>query len=171
MGEKRRCLSDAILCNDNFMTLPNSAKILYIYINQKTDDKGFCDEVVSIMGALKSKKSDLMVLIEREYLIQVKPWLFLETHFWINNKNLRKDRISPSRFEKHLKEYDLDERGQYVVNLTPNDNQMTSNGVKMTPQDNINKDKINKDKLINNINNSGLPDELTESHRRFIERQ
>ena len=105
MGEKTRCISEAVLYNDNFIDLPSSSKALYIYINQKTDDRGFCDEVKSIMRTLGSKPRDLQVLIDREYIIQVKEWLYLEVHFNINNKNLRKDRLKESRFEKYLDDY------------------------------------------------------------------
>lgn len=141
MGDKTRCVSEATLYNDNFIDLPSSSKILYVYINQKTDDKGFCDEVKSIMRTLGSKPKDLALLIERGYIIEVRPWLYLETHFNINNKNLRKDRIKASRFEKHLENYTL-EGGMWV--LRTNDNQLPTNGDKLTPQYNITKDNITK---------------------------
>lgn len=142
MGEKTRCISEAVLYNDNFIDLPSSSKALYIYINQKTDDRGFCDEVKSIMRSLGSKPRDLQLLIEREYVIQVKEWLYLEVHFNINNKNLRKDRLKESRFEKYLDDFEVDESGMYK--LTTNRNQMTTNGVNLTPQYNITKPNITK---------------------------
>ena len=163
MGDKTRCISEAILYNDNFIDLPSSAKTLYIYINQKTDDKGFCDEVKSIMRTLGSKPKDLALLIERGYIIEVRPWLYLEVHFNINNKNLRKDRIKVSRFEKHLENYAL-EGGMWVSRT--NDNQMSANGDKLTPQYNITKDNITKDNLTKDnltvINNKiiNTPEEL-----------
>ena len=143
MGEKTRCISEAVLYNDNFIDLPSSSKALYIYINQKTDDRGFCDEVKSIMRTLGSKPRDLQLLIDREYIIQVKEWLYLEVHFNINNKNLRKDRLKESRFEKYLDDYEVDESGMYK--MTTNCNQMTTNCNQMTPQYNITKDNITKD--------------------------
>ena len=41
MAEKVRCISNAILFNDNYLTLPHSAKVLYEYVNNETDDAGF----------------------------------------------------------------------------------------------------------------------------------
>ena len=37
---KYRCLSDEILYNDNFLSLPPSARDLYNYINQNKHDDG-----------------------------------------------------------------------------------------------------------------------------------
>lgn len=143
MGEKMRCISEAVLYNDNFIDLPSSSKALYIYINLKTDDRGFCDEVKSIMRTLGSKPRDLQLLIDREFLIPVKEWLYLEAHFWMNNKNLRKDRLKESRFEKYLDDFQVDESGMY--RLTTNCNHLTSNCGEMTHQYNIIKTNIIKD--------------------------
>lgn len=111
---KDRCISSDILMNDNFMSLPNSAKVLYIYFNQETDNLGFVDNLASIMAITKAKPKDLELLIEREYIIKVKDWLYLETHFRLNNKNLRPERGKKSRFEKIFHEnFEEDERGMY----------------------------------------------------------
>lgn len=141
MGDKTRCISEAVLYNDNFIDLPSSAKALYIYINMKTDDKGMCDEVKSIMRALGSKPKDLQLLIERGYILEVRPWLFLETHFNINNRNLRKDRLKDSRFEKHLENYELED-GMWVLRTI--DNQLPTIDNQLTPQHNITKHNITK---------------------------
>lgn len=111
---KDRCISSDVLMNDNFMSLPNSAKVLYIYFNQETDNLGFVDNLASIMAITKAKPKDLELLIEREYIIKVKDWLYLETHFRLNNKNLRPERGKKSRFEKIFhEEFEEDERGMY----------------------------------------------------------
>lgn len=150
MGEKVRCISEAVLYNDRFIDLPSSTKALYIYINQKTDDHGFCDEVKSIMRTLGAKPRDLQLLIDREYLIQVKEWLYLEVHFRMNNKNLREDRLKASRFEEYLGNYDIvgaDEKGKggmYV--LRQNDAECRQNDAECRL--NITKDNITKDKSI-----------------------
>lgn len=150
MGEKIRCISQAVLDNDNFIDLPSSAKALYVYINQATDDHGFCDEVKSIMRKLGSKPRDLQLLIEREYLIKVKDWLYLEVHFWMNNKNLRGDRLKDSRFQDYLEDYDViykdknGKGGMYV--LRQNVVKPRQNDAECRP--NITKDNLTKDNLI-----------------------
>lgn len=129
---KYRCLSDAVLYNDNFLSLPAGARDLYNYINNKTDDYGFCCEVKSIMRTLGSKQKDLQALIDKRFLIKFEEWLYLEKHFYINNKNLRKDRIKASNYAEYLERVELKENGAYTLRtngdiLQPNDNQMAPN--------------------------------------------
>lgn len=116
MAEKVRCISNAILNNDNFITLPNAAKVLYVYINNETDDAGFCDHVNGIMRTIGARKSDLKALIDRGYLYEVcGSWLYLEKHFFINNRGLRRDRLRPSRYAEYLNPFILKDNGAYTL--------------------------------------------------------
>ena len=130
---KYRCLSDEILFNDNFLSLPASARDLYTYINHKTDDFGFCCEVQTIMRTLRSKPKDLQLLVDKHYLIKLEDWLYLEKHFYINNRNLRKDRIKPSNYAEYLDRVILKENGAYslVTKCQPNDTKPQPNDTKM----------------------------------------
>ena len=132
---KYRCLSDEILFNDNFLSLPASARDLYTYINHKTDDFGFCSEVKSIMRSVNAKAKDLQLLIDRHYLIKFEDWLYLEKHFYINNRNLRKDRIKPTNYAEYLNKVTLKDNGSWTLvdNLQPNDVNLQPNDVKMAP--------------------------------------
>lgn len=123
MANQRRCISNEILYNDNFVRLPATAKILYVYINSQTDDKGFCDNVASIMRTVNARSQDLHKLIEKRFVIQINDWLYLEKHFFINNKGLRADRLKDSRYEEYLKDYTIKENGAYTLatNCQPND--------------------------------------------------
>lgn len=132
---KYRCLSDEILFNDNFLSLPSSTRDLYTYINHKTDDFGFCCEVQTIMRTLRSKPKDLQLLVDKHYLIKLEDWLYLEKHFYINNRNLRKDRIKPSNYAEYLERVTLKDNGAYslVTKCQPNDTKPQPNDVKMAP--------------------------------------
>ena len=132
---KYRCLSDEIIFNDNYLSLPASARDLYTYINHKTDDYGFCCEVQNIMRTLRAKPKDLQLLIDRHYLIKFEDWLYLEKHFYINNRNLRKDRIKPSNYSEYLDRVTLKDNGSWTLvdNLQPNDVNLQPNDVKMAP--------------------------------------
>lgn len=134
---KYRCLSDEILFNDNFLSLPASARDLYTYINHKTDDFGFCCEVQTIMRTLRSKPKDLQLLVDKHYLIKFEDWLYLEKHFYINNRNLRKDRIKPSNYAEYLERVTLKENGAYslVTKCQPNDTTWLPNDTKTQPND------------------------------------
>lgn len=132
---KYRCLSDAVLYNDNFLSMPATARDLYNYINNKTDDYGFCCEVSSIMRVLKSKPKDLQILIEKNFLIKFEEWLYLEKHFYINNRNLRKDRIKPTNYPEYLAKVKLKENGAYT--LRTNDDILQPNDAKLQPNDGV----------------------------------
>ena len=134
---KYRCLSDEILFNDNFLSLPASARDLYTYINHKTDDFGFCSEVKSIMRSVNAKAKDLQLLIDRHYLIKFEDWLYLEKHFYINNRNLRKDRIKPTNYAEYLNKVTLKDNGSWTLvdNLQPNDVNLQPNDVNLQPND------------------------------------
>ena len=134
---KYRCLSDEILFNDNFLSLPASARDLYTYINHKTDDFGFCSEVKSIMRSVNAKAKDLQLLIDRHYLIKFEDWLYLEKHFYINNRNLRKDRIKPTNYAEYLNKVTLNDTGSWTLvdNLQPNDVNLQPNDVNLQPND------------------------------------
>ena len=134
---KYRCLSDEIIFNDNYLSLPASARDLYTYINHKTDDYGFCCEVQNIMRTLRAKPKDLQLLIDRHYLIRFEDWLYLEKHFYINNRNLRKDRIKPSNYAEYLDRVTLKDNGSWTLvdKLQPNDVNWLPNVVKPQPND------------------------------------
>ena len=134
---KYRCLSDEIIFNDNYLSLPASARDLYTYINHKTDDYGFCCEVQNIMRTLRAKPKDLQLLIDRHYLIKFEDWLYLEKHFYINNRNLRKDRIKPSNYSEYLDRVTLKDNGSWTLvdKLQPNDVNWLPNVVKPQPND------------------------------------
>lgn len=137
---KYRCLSDEILLNDNFLSLPASARDLYTYINHKTDDYGFCSEVNSIMRTLGAKKKDLDLLCERKYLIKLEDWLYLEKHFNINNRNLRKDRRKTSNYAEYLERIEIKENGAYSLKrnadiLQPNDDKVQPIDDNLQPND------------------------------------
>lgn len=151
---KYRSVSDEILYNDNFLSLPASARDLYNYINNKTDDYGFCCEVQNIIRTVRAKPKDLQLLIEKKYIIRLEDWLYLEKHFNINNRNLRKDRRKKSNYMEYFDRITVKENGVYSLRqngdkpqpiddiLQPNDrvNQINTNQYKSN-QYNTNQNK------------------------------
>ena len=149
---KVRCISSDILENDNFTSLPMSAKMLYVYINNETDNLGFIDNMDIIVAKAKAKKKDIQLLIDREYLYKVKDWLYLEVHFRLNNKNLRPERGAKSRFGKYLDDYELDEeRGMYLpTKCRQNADKLPTNCPKNSEQYKVKENKVKE----TNINQS-----------------
>ncbi len=146
MAEKVRCISNAILQNDNFISLPTNAKLLYVYINNETDDAGFCDKSNGLVKTLGFRKTDLAVLVERGYLYKITEWLYLEKHFFLNNRGLRRDRLKVSRFAEYLDAYELKPNGVYTLatNCRQNDTKTRQN-------DTIREDKGIEDNLIKEL--------------------
>ena len=73
------------------------------------------------------------MLVDKHYLIKLEDWLYLEKHFYINNRNLRKDRIKPSNYAEYLERVTLKDNGAYslVTKCQPNDTKPQPNDVKM----------------------------------------
>ena len=163
---KVRCISSDILENDNFTSLPMSAKMLYVYINNETDNLGFIDNMDIIVAKAKAKKKDIQLLIDREYLYKVKDWLYLEVHFRLNNKNLRPERGAKSRFGKYLDDYELDEeRGMYLpTNCRQNADKMPTNCPKNSEQYKVKENKV-KESNINQSNSISTVEGLREFMR------
>lgn len=163
---KVRCISSDILENDNFTSLPMSAKMLYVYINNETDNLGFIDNMDIIVAKAKAKKKDIQLLIDREYLYKVKDWLYLEVHFRLNNKNLRPERGAKSRFGKYLDEYELDEeRGMYLpTNCRQNADILPTNCPKNSEQYKVKENKV-KETNINQSNSINTVEGLRELMR------
>ena len=159
---KYRCLSDEIIFNDNYLSLPASARDLYTYINHKTDDYGFCCEVQNIMRTLRAKPKDLQLLIDRHYLIKFEDWLYLEKHFYINNRNLRKDRIKPTNYSEYLDRVTLKDNGSWTLvdKLQPYDVKLRPNVVKPQPND----DKMARNTIqYNTIQSNTIQSKVIES--------
>lgn len=114
---KYRCLSDEVLFNDNFLSLPSKSRDLYTYINHETDDYGFCCKVKSITKMLSTKPKDLQLLIDSHFLIKFEDWLYLEKHFFINNKNIRLDRLKPTNYAEYLSKEVFEKLGKTAPNI------------------------------------------------------
>lgn len=108
-----RSLSKDVLFNDSFVKLPALSKVLYMYINNQTDDKGFCDTMINVMRTVGAKPQHLKALIDAHYIIKINDWLYLEKHFFVNNKGLRKERLR-SRFDEYLEGWDVKDNGAYT---------------------------------------------------------
>lgn len=139
---KYRSISDEILYNDNFLSLPASARDLYNYINNKTDDYGFCCEVQSIIRTVRAKPKDLQLLIDKKYIIKLEDWLYLEKHFNINNRNLRKDRRKKSNYMEYFNKITVKEDGVY--SLRQNDTKCQPNDDILQPNDRVNQINTNQ---------------------------
>lgn len=106
-------LSKSFLFDSKFMTMPDSAQVLYVYLNVNADDDGIIDSY-SIIKMLGSKEDDLKILQAKGYIVPIDDYLvFLPD--WLQNQSLRIDRYRPSMHRFRL----LNLYPNYFNNLKP----------------------------------------------------
>lgn len=98
MAEKRM-FSKKVIESDAFMSLPQSAQNLFFHLSMNGDDDGFVDNVSGVMAQTKTSQKDLDALIENGFLLHVSKFVYVITHWFINN-NIQKDRFHPTIYAK-----------------------------------------------------------------------
>ena len=143
MGD-RRMLTRKVTDDDHFMSLSSSAQALYLHLSMSADDDGFCNQVALCMFKAHASVSDLEALLTLRYVYQFESGVIVIKHWRMANA-LRKDRYTPTVWQKEFAQLSLKDNGSYTLN---GGCQVVANG---SPSGcpNISKDKITKDKLSN----------------------
>ena len=142
MGD-RRMLTRKVTDDDHFMSLSSSAQALYLHLSMSADDDGFCNQVALCMFKAHASVSDLEALLTLRYVYQFESGVIVIKHWRMANA-LRKDRYTPTVWQKEYAQLSLKENGAYTLN---GGCQVVANGLP-SGCPNISKDKITKDKLI-----------------------
>lgn len=142
MGD-RRMLTRKVTDDDHFMSLSSSAQALYLHLSMSADDDGFCNQVALCMFKAHASVSDLEALLTLRYVYQFESGVIVIKHWRMANA-LRKDRYTPTVWQKEYAKLSLKENGAYTLN---GGCQMVANGLP-NGCPNISKDKITKDKSI-----------------------
>lgn len=142
MGD-RRMLTRKVTDDDHFMSLSSSAQALYLHLSMSADDDGFCNQVALCMFKAHASVSDLEALLTLRYVYQFESGVIVIKHWRMANA-LRKDRYTPTVWQKEFAQLALKENGSYTL---ANGCQVVANGLP-SGCPNISKDKITKDKLI-----------------------
>ena len=143
MGE-RRMLTRKVTDDDHFMSLSSSAQALYLHLSMSADDDGFCNQISLCMFKAHASVGDLEALLSLRYLYQFESGVIVIKHWRMANA-LRKDRYTPTVWQKEFSMLRLKDNGSYT--LGDDGFQMVANRL---PDGcpNISKDKITKDNLI-----------------------
>lgn len=143
MGE-RRMLTRKVTDDDHFMSLSSSAQALYLHLSMSADDDGFCNQVALCMFKAHASVGDLEALLSLRYLYQFESGVIVIKHWRMANA-LRKDRYTPTVWQKEFSMLKLKENGSYT--LGDDGCQMVANRL---PDGcpNISKDKLSKDNSI-----------------------
>lgn len=108
----KRMLARSVTDDDRFSSMSSSAQALYLHLSMCADDDGFCNQVSICMFRAHASVSDLETLLERRYLYQFDNGVIVIKHWRMANA-LRKDRYTPTNFQKELAMLTLDDIGNY----------------------------------------------------------
>ena len=140
---ERRMFAKTIVLSDAFLDLPMSARCLYFTLGMLADDDGFVNAPRSIMRQCGASDDDMKLLLAKKFALLFDSGVIVIKHWRMANA-LRKDRYTPTVWQKEYAQLSLKENGAYTLN---GGCQVVANGL---PDGcpNISKDKITKDKLI-----------------------
>jgi len=117
----RRMFEREIMELDDFVDMPSSTRLLYVYLNLDADDEGFLGSPKKVMRAFGGSEDDIKILIAKGFLKVFNSGVIVVTH-WHEHNKIRKDRIKPTRYieeKQQLQSIDFQE-------VQPNVNQMST---------------------------------------------
>jgi hypothetical protein len=142
-------LTKKVTDDDHFMSLSASAQALYLHLSMAADDDGFCNQVAVCMFKAHASTSDLEALLSNRYIYQFENGVIVIKHWRMANA-LRKDRYSPTVFQKEYAMLDLKDNGSYTMRSEPRLEEAGCQVVAKRLPDgcpNISKDKLSKVKI------------------------
>ncbi len=89
--------STSVIGTDDFLDLPATAKVLYLYLIGEADDDGFIDRIKGIMRMVGAKSDDMKVLVDQKYLISFESGVVVIAH-WKMHNSVRKDMYKPTKY-------------------------------------------------------------------------
>lgn len=148
---ERRMFAKSIVLSDAFLDMPLSARCLYFTLGMLADDDGFVGNPKSIMRQCGASQDDMLVLLQKRYVLGFESGVIVIKHWKINNY-LRNDRSQETTYLEEKSTLALDAKNAYTekekVLGIPLANQMTDNGIPSIDKDSIDKVSIDKN---NNI--------------------
>jgi len=117
--------SPEIVCSEEFLSMPVSARALYYHLGMNADDDGFIQPQIAIR-VTGASKDDLNVLLSKRFILPFESGVVVIKHWLIHNM-IRGDRYKPTRFQEEKKALIIKENKAYTDRLPdwqPNGNQM-----------------------------------------------
>ena len=172
MGD-RRMLTKKVTDDDPFMSLSASAQALYLHLSMAADDDGFCNQVAICMFKAHASTGDLEALLSNRYVYQFENGVIVIKHWRMANA-LRKDRYTPTAFQREYAMLDLKENGAYTMRSEPRLEETGCQTVAKRLPDgcpNISKDKLSKVNITKSNNNSipSIPNVNSDNYETKIE--
>jgi len=129
---QRRMFSPDIICSEEFIDMPVSARDLYYQLSIRADDDGFIQPRI-IMKMIGASQDDLKILLAKRFLLHFDNGVVVIKHWLIHNM-IRLDRYKETRFMEEKKTLFIKGNKAYTDNTEngkplmatkwqPNDNQ------------------------------------------------
>lgn len=109
----KRMFTQIIIDSDIFLDMPLTAQALYFHLCMNADDDGFINNAKRISRAIGASENDLDALKDANLLITFESGVVAIRHWHMHN-TLRKDRYTPTVYQKELSTLELDENNVYV---------------------------------------------------------
>lgn len=168
---ERRMISIGLVDDDRFLDMSQGAQLLYFHLSLRADDDGFVTPK-KVMRLVGSSQKDLDALIHEGFLLSFDSGVVVIAHWRVNN-TIRKDRYTPTVYQKELSELTVnngvyerctwqpvvtedsgteEEHGnQMATNGKPDDNQPETDGSRC--------DNHNGNQTTTSMATSGKPDD------------
>ena len=145
----RRMFSKDIISSDSFLSMSATAQNLYFHLGMEADDDGFVP-FTKVSKMLGTSHDDMAQLLGRGFLIQF-PYGVFVIRDWLINNQIRKDRYTPTIYQKELSRLRTNTSNQYFIennnSLFDNDNNNDNwqpHGNHLATQVSIGKDRLVK---------------------------
>jgi hypothetical protein len=102
----RRMFEREIMELDDFVDMPTSSRLLYVYICLDADDEGFLGSPKKVMRAFGGGDDDIKILIAKGFLIAFESGVVVVTN-WNEHNKIRADRIKPTRHQAEKEQLQL----------------------------------------------------------------
>jgi len=145
----RRMFSKDIISSDSFLSMSATAQNLYFHLGMEADDDGFVP-FTKVSKMLGTSHDDMAQLLGRGFLLQF-PYGVFVIRDWLINNQIRKDRYTPTIYQKELSKLRTNTSNQYYIennnSLFDNDNNNDDwqpHGNHLATQDSIGKVRLGK---------------------------
>lgn len=139
----RRMFARSVVGSARFLRMPQSSRLLYYDLGMAADDDGVV-EAFPVMRTTGASEDDLRVLAARQFIEVINDDLVSVILDWKKNNQIRKDRYTPTIYQKELLELGITSNSNFLG--LPNGNQNAvfdnQNGNRRETQVRLGKDSI-----------------------------
>ena len=144
----RRMISKDILYCDEFLSLPDKEKVLYVYLLINADDDGFLKNYKHIISTVEATQTTLEKLIDSDFVKEFESGVIVLTH-WLCQNQVQPTKKTDTLFQDELSLLEVDQTKKYIrLNAdqmpTQYNIEKSNIGENRRIKDNKEKNKINK---------------------------